>query len=158
MLNTKSNVIKNLITGMIVLLLPLSSFAYFAHIKAYDNTVFNVVNSEVARLGVNADLNHIDMSSVTNMEQLFFNDFNGDISNWDVSSVTNMREVFSNNSFNGDISRWDVGSVIETEYMFLNSKFNQDISNWNLSSLLSSNGMFLYSMISNQNKPQVIKK
>ena len=38
--------------------------------------------------------------------------FNRDISNWDVSNVTNMYEMFYNNQvFNQDLSLWDVVNV-----------------------------------------------
>ena len=38
--------------------------------------------------------------------------FNGDLSKWDVSSVTNMKDMFSYAEiFNSDLSKWDVSSV-----------------------------------------------
>ncbi|NVJ89365.1 MAG: VCBS repeat-containing protein [Flavobacteriaceae bacterium] len=42
------------------------------------------------------DISNWDVSSVTNMSQLFYNrtDFNFDLSNWDISNVTNMFMIF----------------------------------------------------------------
>ena len=58
------------------------------------------------------------------------NSFNQDLSSWDVSSVTNMKQMFNAaRGFNGDISKWDVSSVITMEEMFRGaSSFNSNIS------------------------------
>jgi hypothetical protein len=57
-------------------------------IIATDETIRNLVLSEISKLGVNADLNHIDVSNVTDMSFVFsYSDFDGDISKWDVSNV-----------------------------------------------------------------------
>ena len=110
---------------------------------ATDNTIKNIVNSEIKKLGKNADLNHIDVSQVTNMVGLFKNSsFVGDISRWDVSNVTNMSAMFDHSRFNGDISHWDVWNVRNMENMFRNSKFNGDISEWDVSSVENMAGMF----------------
>ncbi|REE00388.1 BspA family leucine-rich repeat surface protein [Marinoscillum furvescens] len=69
--------------------------------------------------GINSvDLNHWDVSSITNMSSTFAYcpNFNGDVSNWNVSSVTNMTNMFRSLSyyedpFSGDLSGWDVGNV-----------------------------------------------
>lgn len=91
-------------------------------VKATDENIQEIVNSEIERLGNTADLNHIDVSSVTSMNYMF-NDsqFNGDISKWDVSSVTNMRSMFDNSPFNGDISKWDVSRVTDVDSMYKTS-------------------------------------
>ena len=53
---------------------------------------------------VDADLNYLDVSGITDMSYMFANNkFNGNISKWDVSNVTNMSDMFANSEFIGDI-------------------------------------------------------
>ena len=53
-----------------------------------DETIHRIVHKEISRLGNDANLNHLDVSAVTDMSYLFSNSqFDGDISNWDVSNV-----------------------------------------------------------------------
>jgi len=59
--------------------------------------------------------------------------FNGDLSGWDVSSVTNMSDMFYWSIFNGDISGWDVSNVTNMIWMFSESQFIGDISEWDAS-------------------------
>lgn len=81
-------------------------------IKADDLNIGSIVKDEVKQLGKNANLNHIDVSQVTDMSALFHKlDFDGDIYLWDVSNVIDMSGMFANSTFNGDISHWDVGKV-----------------------------------------------
>eukprot|EP00978_Attheya_sp_CCMP212_P045368 scaffold343550_cov48-Attheya_sp.AAC.2 len=89
-------------------------------------------------------------------QTMFYNAaaFNQDRSAWDVSSVTNMLQMFSNGAlaFNQDLSAWDVSSVT-TMYMmfFYASAFNQDLSAWDVSSIKSMNRMFRGASVFNQN-------
>ena len=77
------------------------------------------------------NLSDWDMSSVTNMENMFcYSDFNGDISGWDVGNVKNMKQMFAYSDFNSDISGWNVSKVTNMNKMFLHSKFSQDLSAW----------------------------
>jgi surface protein len=90
-----------------------------------------LIDKEIADNGCYCDLNHIDVSSVTNMRGLFYcSNFKGNISEWDVSNVEEMSYMFSNAEFNGDISKWDVSKVVDMDGMFHNSHFNGDINNW----------------------------
>lgn len=83
--------------------------------------------------GEACDLNHIDVTGVTDFSYLFADvPFYGDISQWDVSNVTDMRHMFQMCPFNGDISKWNTARVDDVAYMFSDSLFSGDISAWNL--------------------------
>ena len=114
-----------------------------------------LITAEIKKNGPNCDLNFIDVSKVTSMETLFWDEledcvrmeFNGDISQWDVSHVTNMREMFNKSAFNGDISKWDVSNVTDMFGMFkYNYRFNGDISNWDVSNVKDMSWMFVESI------------
>jgi len=65
-------------------------------IKATDDNIHKVVKDEIERLGNEADLNHIDVSSVTNMVELFeHTDFKGNIEQWNFDKVENMYSIFN---------------------------------------------------------------
>jgi len=50
---------------------------------------------------VDANLNYLDVSGITNMSFLFASSkFNGNISKWNVSNVTNMKDMFYESKFN----------------------------------------------------------
>ncbi|GFS26140.1 surface protein [Elysia marginata] len=114
-----------------------------SRIKAIDETIKEIVRSEIKRLGNGADLNHIDVSCVTNMKNLFRSSkFDGDVSKWDVSNVTDMAEMFSMTPFNGDVSKWDVSSVHNMSLMFESCDFDGDLSKWDVSNVTNMADMF----------------
>lgn len=87
-----------------------------------------VIKSFVNKFGKNVDLNHLDVSNVTNMSNLFAcSNFNGNISNWNTSNVIDMRGMFYKSDFNQDINRWNVRNVTDMSNMFRYSNFDQDI-------------------------------
>jgi len=114
-------------------------------IVATDDTIKQIVESEIDRLGKDADLNHIDTSKVTNMMSVFAHtDFQGDVSQWDVSSVESMYSMFYGcSNFNCDISSWDVSKVKDMSRIFEGcTNFNQDLSKWNTSNVYDMYCMF----------------
>ena len=102
-----------------------------------------IIQQEMRSHGVYVDLNHLDVSSVTDMSYLFYGKkFKGNISKWDTSNVTQMNAMFWNSSFSGDISCWDTSNVQEMHDMFLNSAFDGDISRWDVSNVRRMDNMF----------------
>lgn len=131
-------------------------------IKATNDIIGQIVDDELKRLGHDCDLNHIDVSKVTEMTALFnvddfddpskYVDVNPDISKWNVSNVVNMNGMFWGcKIFNCDISEWDVSSVRDTVSMFYYcEKFNQDLSQWDVSNVKYMGWMFKYCKSFNQ--------
>ena len=120
-----------------------------------------LVLREIGRNGPKCDLNHIDVSHLTDLSHLFSDvpgfdldgvedpkkrerikrdcairaSFDGDISLWDVSHVTDMSGLFMGSKFNGDIAAWDVSNVKSLVETFMYSSFNGDISKWDVSNV-----------------------
>lgn len=130
-------------------------------IKATTDNIKDIVESELKRLGPNANLNHIDTSKVNEMSFLFaafdvfgsprraigsmYEDLNPDISEWDTSNVVTFYSMFSYcKAFNCDISGWDTKRLVTTERMFNGCEsFNQDISGWDIKNVTSMDFMFV---------------
>ena len=113
------------------------------HIATDKDSLREIIRNEIKLHGKKCNLNHIDVSQVTDMSFLFCNSpFAGDISLWNVSKVTNMASMFQSSKFNGDISRWEVDNVTDMNYMFLDSQFTGDITDWTPYKLKEIGGMF----------------
>lgn len=114
-------------------------------IVANDTTIHHIVKRELYRLGDDADLNHIDVSQVTDMHHLFRDTcFCGDISQWDVSQVKKMDLMFFGcKDFNCDISNWNVSNVKSMVGTFFDCKsFCQDLGRWDVSHVRFMNETF----------------
>ena len=129
-------------------------------IKCTNDNIKQIVKEQIELLGNEADLNHLDVSNVSSMRNLFYkSEFNGDISKWNVSSVTDMTEMFGYSEFNQDISKWSVSSVNSMYQMFASSpyenmtEFDQDISGWDMSSVEHTKHMFYCCCIRESFKP-----
>ena len=123
-------------------------------IACNNDNVFDIVNAEVHKQSGNGqtrlhpiNLNHIDVSEVTDMCCLFdaVNDEVTlryiDISEWDVGNVERMKWMFDDCKelvSVGDLSNWDVRKLTDAEGMFMHCKkltYVGDISKWNLDSI-----------------------
>lgn len=103
-----------------------------------------IIREEIKLNGNKSDLNHIDVSKITDLSYLFDgSNFTGDISKWDVSNVKNMTRTFQRSEFNGDISNWNTSKLEIMDATFLGAKFNGDISKWNVSNVVNMEGLFL---------------
>ena len=124
------------------------------------NELKQMIKKEINEKGYNCDLNHIDVSKITNMSLLFstlgygLSLFNGDISKWDVSNVETMCGMFWDSKFNGNISKWDVSNVENMSTMFWNSNFDSDISNWKINDNCDTTNMFYKCQIKDRYKPK----
>jgi surface protein len=113
-------------------------------IVATNQNIHLLIEKEMQRQGNDADLNHIDVSNVTNMDHLFEKDtrFNGKIDAWDVSNVKSMASMFKDSCFNGDISLWNVQHVENMSNMFEGSQFNGALCQWNVGGVKTMEAMF----------------
>lgn len=95
-------------------------------INATDDDIRGIVESEIKRFGVHANLNHVLVDEVTDISCLFRDlDFDGDISQWNVGKVTDMSYAFERSTFNGDISDWSVRNVRKHDHCFDGSPLEQ---------------------------------
>ena len=79
-----------------------------------------IIEEYIEEHGPNCSLNHIDISKIKYMEELFYySEFNGDISKWDVSKIESMNGMFYGSKFNQDISNWKINPKCDTRNMFI---------------------------------------
>ena len=123
-----------------------SSIKYNYHPKD-EHELSSLIRKLIKERGLDADLNDIDVSKITDMSHIFsgLNIHNIDISGWNVSNVTNMDFMFRHcTNFNSDLSNWNVSNVTKMRCMFYNCpKFNSDLSRWDVSNVEDMGAMFL---------------
>ena len=98
----------------------------------------------------NADLNDIDTSEITDMENLFvgLTPVEIDISEWDVSKVKSMKGMFNDCRYlksTGDLGNWNISSLKDTSFMFNNCRILKnigDLSKWDISNIETMKCMF----------------
>jgi len=79
----------------------------------------DVIQQEIKLKGTKCDLNHLDVSEITNMSDLFEGSkFTGDISGWNTSSFTDIGQLFEKSKFKGDISKLDAHNIKKIDRMF----------------------------------------
>ena len=97
------------------------SYIYDYHPKDKDELI-DIVDKLLEERGINADLNDVDVSKITDFGRLFYKNTkikNINISDWNVSNAIYMDEMFSGcYHFNSDISKWDVSNVKTFSNMF----------------------------------------
>jgi Mycoplasma protein of unknown function, DUF285 len=69
-----------------------------------------LIGKEIMEQGNDANLNHIDVSEVTDFSRLFFRNskFCGDVSSWRPTKALTMWGMFERTTFVGDLSTWTV--------------------------------------------------
>jgi Mycoplasma protein of unknown function, DUF285 len=107
----------------------------------------SVIEEAIRMHGPTVSLNHLDVSSVTDMSLLFFaSPFNGSIDRWDVSNVLNMRGMFCEAAlFNQPIGNWRVSKVESLNHMFFRASaftYFESFLHWKVPSSCNDNEFF----------------
>lgn len=120
-------------------------------IKATNDTIHQIVYDEINRLGVDADLNHIDVSKVTTMYRSYSSYYTdgfekSPFSNPKLNHYPDAGEDYNiTKAINVDVSKWDVSNCQDFSFLFFDcTNFNCDLSNWDISSATSLNQMFTF--------------
>ena len=122
------------------------SIRLILNLKDYN---YQIINNQLSSERKNIPNPFLGMNNVSNSMNALFKDadisINPDISHWNVSSITNMVDMFKNSkSITGEfIKTWDVSNVEEMGGMFYNARsFNADLSYWNVEKVNNMNNMF----------------
>ena len=86
----------------------------YSHVPKTRDDLTYLVEELLIERGNNADLNDIDVSNITQMDNVFRNchDENFDISEWDMSNVETASSMFYGcQKFNCDLSKWNVSEI-----------------------------------------------
>lgn len=93
--------------------------------------LFRAVREAMESHGNNCDLNHLDVSVITDFRSIFQHlPFCGNISRWNVSNATTLERMFEGCAFNGDLAPWGVKKVKSFARIFHDSNFTGNLSAW----------------------------
>jgi len=123
-----------------------NTFNYYKYYPENYQELKKIIKQLLEERGMNADLNDVCVTNITDLSNLFqgFNPGNIKIDKWEVSNVTDMRQMFFQcKNFNANLSTWDVSNVENMSMMFFGCKeFDSDLSNWNTGNVRNMVAMF----------------